>query len=172
VVILLQPKTRFFCYAAMNNIAKLMIAVIIPVAVGGLSGYFTASGVGGWYATLQKPWFNPPNWIFGPVWTALYAMMGVALYLVWKQPPGPARNSAITWFAVQLTVNFFWSFIFFYLHQPGWAFAEIVVMWVLILVTIFQFAKLSTAAAWLLVPYISWVSFAAVLNFTLWRMNA
>lgn len=151
---------------------KLFISILIPLIVGGISGFFTSSGVDGWYATANKPWFNPPNWIFGPVWTGLYVMMGIALFLVWNADPGKGlKQTAVILFTIQLTLNFLWSFIFFKLHQPGWAFAEIILMWLMIFLTIIWFGKISSAAAWLLVPYISWVSFASVLNYAIWRLN-
>jgi translocator protein len=155
----------------MHKTVKLIISVLLPVAVGATAGFFTASGVKTWYLTIQKPWFNPPNWIFAPVWTALYVVMGIALYLVWRLPASAQRRTALILFGCQLLVNFLWSFLFFYLHQPGLAFAEIILMWLLILLTIFQFAKLSKPAAWLLVPYITWVSFATILNGTIWWLN-
>ena len=157
----------------MNNILKLVIAILIPLLVGFSSSFFTVTEVNSWYQTIQKPAWNPPNWIFGPVWTTLYIFMGIALYLVWKADAGAAvKKYAITLFAIQLVLNFFWSIIFFSQHQPGWAFVEIVGMWLMILLTIFAFAKINTTAAWLLVPYISWVSFAAILNFTIWKLNS
>jgi tryptophan-rich sensory protein len=151
---------------------KLFISILIPLLVGGVAGFFTSSGVEGWYAAANKPWFNPPNWIFAPVWTTLYILMGVALYLVWKSDAVQAvKQTAVTLFAVQLTLNFFWSLIFFKLQQPGWALAEIIAMWLMILLTIFAFGKISSTAAWLLVPYICWVSFASVLNYSIWKLN-
>jgi translocator protein len=151
---------------------KLIRSILIPVLVGAISGYFTTSGVNGWYALANKPWFNPPNWIFAPVWTTLYVLMGIALFLVWRSDPDKTiKQTAIILFAVQLILNFFWSIIFFKLQQPGWAFAEIILMWVMILLTIFWFGKISATAAWLLVPYICWVSFASVLNYSIWRLN-
>ncbi len=156
----------------MSSFVKLVIAIALPVLIGGVSGFFTVSGVESWYQTIQKPSWNPPNWVFGPVWTTLYVMMGIALWLVWKEDTSrELKLIAGILFAAQLTLNFFWSFIFFRLELPGWAFAEILVMWVVILATIFAFAQVNKTAAWLLVPYISWVSFAAMLNFTIWRMN-
>ena len=149
----------------MNNISKLIISIAIPVAVGATAGFFTATGVESWYQTINKPSWNPPSWIFAPVWTTLYVMMGIALFLVWKSNTNEAlKKRAITLFAVQLVLNFFWSFIFFNQEQPGWALVEIIAMWLAILVTIFAFAKVNKIAAWLLVPYISWVSFATILN--------
>ncbi len=151
---------------------KLFISILIPLLVGAVSGFFTSSGVNGWFALANKPWFNPPNWIFAPVWTALYVLMGIALFLVWKADADKAiRQTAIILFVVQLTLNFFWSFIFFKLQQPGWAFAEIILMWIAILLTILWFGKISSAAAWLLVPYLCWVSFASVLNYSIWKLN-
>lgn len=156
----------------MSNTLKLVIAILIPLLVGATSGFFTATGVGSWYQTILKPSWNPPNWIFGPVWTTLYILMGIALFLVWKADTAPEiKRLAIILFSLQLVLNFFWSFIFFNQHAIGWALVEILVMWLLILATIFAFANISRTAAWLLVPYISWVSFAAILNYTIWRMN-
>jgi translocator protein len=157
----------------MNNTVKFIIAITIPLAVGFTSGFFTITGVGSWYQTIQRPSWNPPNWIFGPVWTTLYIIMGVALFLIWKADVDiKIKNQAILLFTIQLVLNFFWSFIFFNQQQPGWAFAEIVVLWIFILLTIFAFAKINKTAAWLLVPYISWVSFASILNYTIWRLNS
>ncbi len=152
---------------------KLFISILIPLLVGGIAGYFTSSGVDGWYATANKPWFNPPNWIFAPVWTTLYVMMGIAFYLVWRTETisSSVKQTAVILFVIQLTLNFFWSLIFFKLQQPGWAFAEIIVMWLAILFTILWFGKISSTAAWLLVPYICWVSFASVLNYAIWKLN-
>lgn len=151
---------------------KLFISVLIPLLVGSTAGFFTSSGVNGWYAAANKPWFNPPNWLFAPVWTTLYIMMGIALFLVWKSNADKTlKQTALILFAVQLTLNFFWSFIFFKTQQLGWAFTEIIALWVMILLTIFWFGKISSTAAWLLVPYISWVSFASVLNYALWKLN-
>jgi len=151
---------------------KLIISIAIPLLVGAIAGFFTTSGVNGWYVMANKPSFNPPNWLFAPVWTALYLMMGIALYLVWSKDAEKAiKKTAIILFSVQLLLNFAWSFIFFYAQQPGWAFVEIIALWMMILLTIFWFGKISSLASWLLVPYISWVSFAALLNFYIWKLN-
>ncbi|MFM2338782.1 MAG: hypothetical protein RL115_1975 [Bacteroidota bacterium] len=156
----------------MTNWLKLVIAILIPIIIGGLSGFFTANNVGTWYTTIQKPSWNPPNWIFGPVWTTLYILMGIALYLVWKADSSDfLKKLAIFFFTLQLVLNFFWSFIFFQQHEMGWALVEIIALWLAILVTIFSFANISKTAAWLLVPYIAWVSFATILNYTLWKIN-
>ncbi len=157
----------------MNNTIKLIISIAIPVLIGGLSGFFTASGVYSWYQTIQKPSWNPPSWIFAPVWTTLYVMMGISLFLVWKaDATAQIKRKAIVLFSIQLALNFSWSLIFFSLQQPGWALVEIIVMWFFILLTILAFAPINRIAAWLLVPYISWVSFATILNYTLWKLNS
>lgn len=151
---------------------QFVLAVMLPLVVGGLSGFFTANAIEGWYTTLQKPWFNPPNWIFGPVWTLLYGMMGIAFFLIWKsEAPAGIKRTAVTAYFVQLAFNFAWSLIFFYMEQPGWALVDILLMWIAIFYTIIAFGKISTGAAWILVPYISWVSFATVLNFAIWKLN-
>ncbi len=156
----------------MNNIIKLIIAIAIPLAIGALGSYFTIPSVTSWYQTINKPSWNPPNWIFSPVWTTLYVLMGIALYLVWKSGNSSAvKTLAVSFFIIQLCLNFFWSVIFFNQHQIGWAFAEIILLWIFILLTIFAFANINKTAAWLLVPYISWVSFAMILNYTVWHLN-
>lgn len=127
---------------------------------------------GAWYAGLRKPAWNPPNWIFGPVWTALYAMMAVAAWLVWRRVGWRVGARPLGTFLVQLILNAIWSAIFFGLQRPAFAFAEIVLLWVAILATVLGFRRVSPVAAWLLVPYLAWVSFAAVLNFSLWRLNS
>jgi translocator protein len=156
----------------MPSFVKLIISLIIPLAIGFTAGMATASNVDGWFATAQRPWFAPPNYLFGPVWTVLYILMGIALWLVWKQPAAtPVRNSALIFFCIQLVLNFFWTFFFFEWRLLGWAFIEILILWFCILGTILLFAKVNKMAAWLLVPYISWVSFAAMLNFSYWQLN-
>ena len=156
----------------MNNTLKLIIAVAIPLVVGGTSGFFTVTGVESWYQAINKPSWNPPNWVFGPVWTSLYILMGVALFLVWKaDTSAELKKIAVGLFAIQLLLNCCWSFIFFYLQQPGWAVVELAALWLFILLTIFAFAQVNKTAAWLLVPYISWVSFAGILNYTIWKLN-
>lgn len=156
----------------MSNIVKGIVAIAIPLLVGGASGFFTITGVDSWYQTINKPSWNPPNWVFGPVWTTLYIMMGIALFLVWIEDASEElKKIAIALFSVQLILNFFWSFIFFNLQQPGWALVEIIAMWFFILLTIFAFVQVNKTAAWLLVPYISWVSFATILNYSIWQLN-
>lgn len=156
----------------MSNVLKLVISVGLTLLVGFSSSFFTVSEVGSWYQTIQKPSWNPPNWIFGPVWTTLYVLMGISFFLVWRsEKAGKIKRIAVILFAIQLALNFFWSFIFFNQHQIGIAVAEITALWLMILFTILAFARISKPASWLLVPYISWVSFAAILNFTIWQLN-
>ena len=137
----------------------------------GLGSLFTMVSLGSWYAGLAKPSWNPPNWIFGPVWTALYAMMAVAGWMVWLRGRA-TRQPALRWFSVQLVLNVGWSAVFFGLQLPGLAFVEILVLWVAIAATLVTSWKVSRAAGILLAPYLLWVSFAAVLNFAIWRLNA
>lgn len=141
----------------------------LPGVVGSL---FTTPAIPTWYATLKKPALTPPNAVFGPVWTTLYVLMGVAAFLVWRRGWGePAVRRAAAAFVIQVILNAAWSAIFFGAHAPGWAFAEIIALWVTILITIFLFRKVSVAAAWLMVPYILWVSFASFLNLQVWLLN-
>lgn len=156
----------------MNQVLKFIIALAAPLLVGGIAGYFTASEIKSWYILLNKPSWNPPNYLFGPAWTTLYILMGYAFYRIWVSKGGSEmKNWAIVLFVVQLVLNFFWSFIFFKQHNLGWAFVEIIAMWLAILCTIIAFSKIDKPAAWLLVPYISWVSFATILNYTIWQLN-
>ncbi len=127
---------------------------------------------GEWYAQLSKPAWNPPNWIFGPVWTALYLMMAVAAWRIWRLGGFGGQRRPLILFFIQLALNAAWSPLFFGLKEPGLAFAEILVLWLAIVLTIAAFRRADRLAAGLLVPYLAWVSFASVLNFTLWRMNA
>ena len=154
-----------------SSTQKLIISLIATIGIGSLGGIFTIAEIPNWYAGLNKPSFNPPNWLFGPVWTSLYTMMGVAFYLIWKQAETATRKKAILLFIIQFVLNFFWSIIFFSLHSIGAALIEIIVMWIFILLTIIQFSKLSKPAAWLLVPYIAWVSFASLLTASIWKLN-
>ena len=122
-----------------------------------------------WYAALHKPSWNPPAWLFGPAWTLLYTLMAVAAWLVWKRV-GFSRPLGL--YFVQLALNAAWTPIFFGAHQLGWALVEIALLWIAILATLLSFRRVSTAAGWLFVPYLAWVTFASVLNATLWRLNS
>lgn len=151
---------------------KLAIAIIVSELAGIIGSVFTAPSITGWYAGIVKPTFNPPSWLFGPVWITLFALMGIAAFLVWEK--GLERRDvkiALGIFIGQLILNTLWSIIFFGLHSPGGAFIEIIFLWLAIVATIISFAKISKPAAWLLVPYILWVSFAMFLNYTIWTLN-
>lgn len=145
--------------------------IVLIELIGNIGSFATFSQITNWYAQLAKPAFNPPNWLFGPVWTLLFALMGVSLYLVVKGGQKKATQSAIFLFGLQLTLNVLWSFIFFGWHQPGLAFIEIVLLWLAIVATIKAFFRLSPLAAWLLVPYLGWVTFASALNYAVWQLN-
>ena len=155
------------------NMKKLIPSLLLTLGVGALAGVITAGESSGeWYLNLAKPSYQLPSWLFSPVWTSLYILMGISFYKVWKKPLSRERNIAVTLFLVQLLLNFLWSILFFSLHSPGLALIDIVMMWIAILLTIFSSARLSKTAAWLLVPYIMWVSFATILNWDIWRMNS
>ncbi|NEW83501.1 MAG: tryptophan-rich sensory protein [Mariniphaga sp.] len=149
----------------------LLICLLIPLAIGGISGFATATSITDWYVTLNKPSFNPPNYLFAPVWTTLYALMGISLFLVWKSPEGRDRNNALVIFAVQIALNFIWSFLFFKFNLIGVALVEIVLLWISILMMIIFFRRISKLAAFLQIPYLLWVSFASVLNAAIWYLN-
>jgi translocator protein len=142
--------------------------IALTLAVGAVAGAITAPAVAEWYPTLAKPWWRPPNWLFGPAWTVLYIMMAVAAWLVWRV--GDAKPALLLW-ASQLALNFAWSFLFFGARSPGLALIEIVFMWLAIAATIFAFSFKSRLAAFLMVPYICWVSFAGALNAAIYMMN-
>ena len=156
----------------MKDWLKATLSLALP-QIAGLTGVaFTATGEGSWYRTIEKPEWNPPGWVFGPVWTTLYILMGIAFYIIWKSSADKRiKRPAMVFWLIQLLFNLCWTLIFFYAHEIGYAFAEIVVLWLLILITIGLFARISKLAAWLLVPYISWVSFAALLTYTIWQLN-
>jgi len=151
----------------MKKLVKLVISIIICQLAGVIGSVFTAKSVSTWYLTLNKPFFSPPNWLFGPVWISLYCLMGVALFLVWQKKD----KKAISIFGAQLVLNSFWSIAFFGLKSPLFGLITIIVLLVLILLTIIRFFKISKFAGWLLIPYILWVSFASILNFYLWILN-
>jgi tryptophan-rich sensory protein len=138
-------------------------------AIGTLS---TIASIPTWYAALNKPSFNPPNWIFGPVWTILYTLMAIAAWLVWRTPGSRRRTAALWLFAIQLVLNFLWTPVFFHFHAIAAALAIIVLLWLAILVTTMRFWPLSRSAGWMMLPYLAWVGFAAALNFEMLRLNA
>lgn len=154
------------------NIIKLAISIIVCELAGAVGSIFTAPKISGWYSALNKPPFNPPSWLFGPVWTALFFLMGIAFYFVREKFGSDKRvKGALIIFGVQLALNVFWSVLFFGLQNPFYAFVEIIVLWLAILASIIAFKKIDKKAAYLMLPYILWVSFALVLNFAIWRLN-
>ena len=151
---------------------KLIISLLVPQIIGFVGALFTTDSVKTWYVTIIKPTFNPPNWIFGPVWTLLFVLMGIGLYLVWSK--GLNVNGvklAIIIFAIQLALNLIWSILFFGLHNPLAALIEIFVLWVSILLMIIFFWQVSPIAAYLQIPYLLWVTFATILNFSIVLLN-
>jgi translocator protein len=150
---------------------KLIVSIALPLAVGAVAGIFTTKAIPGWYATLNQPTFNPPNWLFGPVWTVLYVLMGISLYLIWKEPPSQIRTFAMAAFFIQLILNFSWSFLFFYFKSIGLAFGEIILLWLSILLTLILFYKIKPLATFINIPYLLWVSFATLLNAAYLKLN-
>ena len=150
----------------------LALGLAIPLAVGGLGAWATAGALNDWYPALQKPSWNPPNWIFGPVWTALYLMMGYASYRVFRQGwESSAVRKALGFYGAQLGFNLAWSFLFFGLQRPDLALIEILILVVLVSVTLYHFIRLDRIAGWLLVPYLAWTLFATSLNASIWWLN-
>ena len=155
-----------------EDFLKLLISIAIPLLAGFIGSYFTTPNIAGWYAELTKPALNPPNWIFAPVWTTLYIMIGFALFLVWKNVNFREKRAiVVSLFLTQLLLNTTWSIVFFGMQNPGLALVNIALLWVAILGTIFVFNQISKPAALLLVPYILWVSFASYLNYAIWALN-
>jgi benzodiazapine receptor len=149
----------------------LLVWLAICFGAALIGSTFTARSVGDWYAGLSKPAWTPPNSVFGPVWSLLYVMMAVAAWLVWRRH-GLSASAAMTLFAVQLVLNVAWSALFFGLRMPGAAFAEILLLWCLLVATAVAFWRAVPAAGWLMLPYAAWVTFASALNLAIWRMNA
>ena len=147
-----------------SNITKLAISLLLPLLAGAVAGMFTSQAVPTWYASLNRPSFNPPNWVFGPVWTSLYILLGISFFLVWKEETSKERNLAIRVFSIQMLLNFAWSYIFFYFNLIGVALIEIILLWISIAFMILLFYKIRPFAAYLNIPYLLWVSFATILN--------
>jgi len=154
-----------------NVFLKLVVSILLPIVVGAIAGMFTSAAVPEWYATLNRPSFNPPNWLFGPVWTTLYTLMGISLFLIWKQIAGKERNIAIFVFFLQLALNFCWSFIFFYFNMIGLALIEIIMLWISIVIMLVLFFKIKPIAAYINIPYLLWVTFATILNASYYFLN-
>lgn len=155
----------------MNRYLKLFLCILGPLVIGGISGSANANSINTWYITLNKPFFNPPNYLFGPVWTLLYALMGISLFLILETPKSALRKKSILIFGTQIFLNFWWSIIFFKYQLVGWALIEIGMIWMSILLMIVTFRKLNKTAAYLQIPYLLWVSFATVLTFSIWYLN-
>ena len=154
----------------MKKAVSLVAFIVLVFTCAGLGGWLTSLTVNDWYQTLHKPSWNPPASVFGPVWTILYVTIAVAAWMIWKLDRPGRRPALIAW-SVQLALNVLWSACFFALKNPGLAFLEIIALWLSILATILFFNRLDTRAAWLLVPYLCWVSFAMALNMAIWRLN-
>ena len=151
---------------------KLIISILICETTGIASGLIANTGINPWFDALNKPSWNPPAFLFAPVWTFLYLLMGISLWLIWKSAtPVFQKNNAIILFSLQLFFNFWWSIIFFKFQSPVFALVDIIIMLILIMLTIISFSKISKTAAWLLLPYLAWVSFATILNYTIWVLN-
>jgi len=155
-----------------NNFFKLAIAIAVCELAGVIGSVFTVSSIPDWYAGLEKPALNPPSWVFGPAWIMLYALMGIAVFLIWRK--GIERKEvkiALGIFGTQLFLNAIWSIIFFGLRNPFWALVDILALWLVNVWTIVVFYRISKPAAYLLVPYLLWVSFAIYLNYAIWTLN-
>ncbi|MFC1789664.1 TspO/MBR family protein [Patescibacteria group bacterium] len=179
----------------MKNIFKFIFSVLVCELAGAVGSFYTISSIPTWYASLEKPFFNPPNWIFAPVWIVLYFLMGIALYLAWKNNFSPKtfssesekktwnplstklwlgswkEENAVSIFTLQLILNIIWTVIFFGLKSPGLAFFIILMLWFAILYTIVNFYRISRSAAILFLPYLLWVTFASILNLAIWQLN-
>ena len=155
-----------------KNIKKLIFSISICQFAGVMGSIFTSPSIPVWYATLQKPYFSPPNWIFAPVWILLFTLMGISLYLILIENLNVnIVKIGIAIFSFQLILNISWSFLFFSLKNILYALFEIIILWFAILLTIYQFWKINRKSSYLLIPYLLWVTFAAILNFTIWRLN-
>ncbi|HKC69191.1 MAG TPA: TspO/MBR family protein [Bacteroidia bacterium] len=151
---------------------KLLISILVCEAVGFISGLLSIAEIRTWFSTLNVPEWNPPSYLFGPVWTFLYFTLGVSFWLLWKKDiPSQTKSKAQLLFLIQLFSNFLWSILFFTFHSPFLALVDIALMIVITLFIILYFMRISQAAALLLIPYISWISFAAVLNYNIWYLN-
>lgn len=157
----------------LSNTWKFIISIIICEGFGSLGAIFTTSSISTWYATLQKPVFNPPNWLFAPAWTILFFLIGVALYYVWinYEKKKYQAQIAIKFFVIQFILNVLWSLFFFGFRDPGLALVEIMVLWIFILITYIKFYHIDKRAGYYLIPYLAWVTFAAALNFSIWYLN-
>lgn len=155
-----------------ENVIKLILSLALPFIVGAIGSMFTVSSIASWYDFLNKPWFTPPGWVFGPAWSLLYILIGISFYLIWKRGIKTAQAKiAVGIFSLQIFFNGLWSILFFGLQSPILGLINILVLWLLILINIIQFYKLDKRAGLLLIPYICWVTFATLLNYFVWILN-
>ena len=147
-------------------------SILIAQAAGIIGSIFTVSSINSWYNTIAKPSWNPPSWIFGPVWISLYTLMGIAAYLIWCSKKSTQRNNALGIYGIQLLLNSTWSILFFGIKRPDLAFVEVLVLLTMIILTIIKFDKISRTASVLLAPYLAWVSLATILNYNIWQLNS
>jgi translocator protein len=154
----------------MSKAYKFIISLILPQLAGGLGAFFTISSIQDWFLTINRPSWNPPNWVFGPVWTMLYLLMGIACFLIWKSEH-PKKKQLLTLYFVQLGLNALWSPAFFGAQSPLLGLVVIIPLWIAILACVIQFRKLSLWASGLMIPYLLWVSFALALNASIWWLN-
>ena len=155
----------------MKKIVKFLISIFIPLIIGFLGSFFTSSSVNTWFTTINKPSFNPPSFLFAPVWTTLYILIGLSFYLVWEKNFGKEKQKVIGVYSLQLFLNLLWSLLFFGLQNPLLGLINIIVLWLVILANIILFFRVSKKASYLLVPYLLWVSFATILNFSIFILN-
>lgn len=154
------------------NKFKFGVSIALPLFAGAIGSFFTMPAIDSWYKEIIRPSFNPPDWVFGPVWALLYILMGVAFYLIWQSDIEKKKKEiAIIFFVIQLALNSLWSILFFGLRNLESSLIEIFVLWLAILINLILFGRIRKSAGWLLLPYLLWVSFAAVLNFSIWQLN-
>jgi tryptophan-rich sensory protein len=149
----------------------LLISILIALLAGFIGSFFTTSSISTWYAFINKPFFSPPNWIFAPVWSFLYILMGISAFLIWQKRDNSKIKPAMIFYGIQLVLNTLWSIIFFGMHNPGLALLEILILWVFISITLIEFYRINKTAGLLFIPYLLWVSFASILNYAIWILN-
>lgn len=166
-----MPKMIRQTICKMSKLIKFVTSLGLCFSVAYFGSAATLPSIVGWYANLNKPFFSPPNWLFGPVWSVLYLLMGISMYLVWQEGWNKKIIVALQFFVAQLLLNFLWSYLFFGKHLPLQAFVNVIVLWTVILLTILKFKNISRLAAVLLVPYLAWVTFASILNLAIAVLN-
>lgn len=152
-------------------IIPLFLSILITFSAAFIGSFFTAKSIDNWYQFLNKPFFAPPNWLFAPVWTLLYILMALSAFLIWQKKKELKVNKALTLYFIQLILNAIWSIVFFGFRRPALAFFEIILLWLFILLTLIDFYKIKKMAGLLLIPYLLWVAFAAILNLSVWILN-